>query len=80
MPLGALLVENAGTALLATDGGALLERHADRAVAASVPHDAAAAAVAVVVGGAGGEALGVGDLILLAGRHFVCVVFVVFGW
>lgn len=71
VPLGALLIQDARTALLATDGGALLERHAHRAVAARVPHDAAAAAVAVVVGGSGGEALGVGDLVLLAGRHFV---------
>ena len=70
VPLGALLVQNARTALLATDGGTLLEGNAHRAVAARVPHDAAAAAVAVVVGGAGGEALGVGDLVLLAGRHF----------
>lgn len=68
--LSALLVQNARTALLATDGGALLKRDTDRAVAARVPHDAAAAAVSVVVGGAGGEALGVGDLVLLAGRHF----------
>lgn len=73
VPLGALLIQNTRTALLATDRCALLERHADRAVAASVPHDAAATAVAVIVGGAGGEALGVGDLVLLAGRHLDCL-------